>query len=67
LKIEEMRALSPAELTRQLEAARRELFDLRFRAATKQLVNHREIPMVKRDIARMQTVLRELAQSSSAE
>ncbi|HEY33481.1 MAG TPA: 50S ribosomal protein L29 [Dehalococcoidia bacterium] len=64
-----MRALSPGELTRQLEAARRELFDLRFRAATKQLVNHREIPRVKRDIARMQTVLREweLAQSDSAE
>jgi large subunit ribosomal protein L29 len=69
LKVEEMRALSPAELVRQLEAARRELFDLRFRATTKQLVNHREIPRVKRDIARMQTVLREweLAQSESAE
>jgi len=64
-----MRALSPTELARQLEAARRELFDLRFRAATKQLVNHREIPRARRDIARMQTVLREweLAQSNSAE
>jgi len=69
LKVEEMRALSPTELARQLEAARRELFDLRFRAATKQLVNHREIPRARRDIARMQTVLREweLAQSNSAE
>jgi len=69
LKVEEIRALGPAELAKQLESARRELFDLRFRAATKQLVNHREIPRVKRDIARMQTVLREreLAQSESAE
>ncbi len=69
MKVEEMRALSPTELARQLEAARRELFDLRFRAATKQLVNHREIPRARRDIARMQTVLREweLAQSNSAE
>ena len=69
MKVEETRALSPEELTKQLEAARRELFDLRFRAATKQLVNHREIPRVKRDIARMQTVLREweLAQSGSTE
>ena len=64
-----MRALSPEELARQLETARRELFDLRFRAATKQLVNHREIPRVKKDIARMLTILREweLAQSDSAE
>lgn len=64
-----MRSLGPEELAKQLEAARRELFDLRFRAATKQLVNHREIPRVKRDIARMQTVLREreLLQSDSAE
>jgi len=69
LKVEEMRSLGPEELAKQLEAARRELFDLRFRAATKQLVNHREIPRVKRDIARMQTVLREreLLQSDSAE
>ena len=69
MKVEEMRALSPEELARQLETARRELFDLRFRAATKQLVNHREIPRVKKDIARMLTILREweLAQSDSAE
>lgn len=69
MKVEEMRALSPEELAKQLETARKELFDLRFRAATKQLVNHREIPRVKRDIARMQTVLREweLAQINSTE
>ncbi|UCB43467.1 MAG: 50S ribosomal protein L29 [Dehalococcoidales bacterium] len=69
MKVEEMRALSPEELTKQLEAAHRELFDLRFRAATKQLVNHREIPRVKREIARMQTVLREweLSQIDSEE
>jgi large subunit ribosomal protein L29 len=59
LKVEEIRALSPAELVKQLEIAREELFNLRFRAVTKQLVNHREIPRVKRTIARMKTVQKE--------
>lgn len=59
MKVEEVRALSVEELARQLETAHQELFDLRFRAATKQLVNHREIPRVRRTIARMKTVLRE--------
>jgi large subunit ribosomal protein L29 len=59
LKINEIRVLSPEELARQLESAHQELFELRFRAATKQLVNHREIPRIKRDIARMNTVIRE--------
>ena len=59
MKVEDIRALNTAEIVRQLETAHQELFDLRFRAATKQLVNHREIPRVKRTIARMETVLRE--------
>jgi large subunit ribosomal protein L29 len=59
LKVEEIRALSPAELVKQLEIAREELFNLRFKAVTKQLVNHREIPRVKRTIARMKTVQKE--------
>jgi len=59
LKVEEIRALGTEEIYRQLETAHQELFDLRFRAATKQLVNHRDIPEVKRNIARMKTVLRE--------
>jgi large subunit ribosomal protein L29 len=64
LKVDEIRALSPDELSKQLETAHRELFDLRFRAATKQLVNHREIPRVRRTIARMKTVLRERQQAA---
>jgi len=59
LKAEEIRAISPEELARQLETAHRELFDLRFRAATKQLANHREIPRVRRKIARMKTIIAE--------
>ena len=59
MKAEEIRALSPKELEKQLEAAHQELFDLRFRLATRQLVNHREIPRVKKKIARLKTILRE--------
>jgi len=59
LKIEELRALSNEELAKQLEEAHRELFDLRFRLAIKQLVNHREIPRAKRRIARLKTIMRE--------
>ena len=59
MKVEEIRALSSGELAKQLEAAHKELFDLRFRLATKQLVNHREIRRVKEDIARLKTIIRE--------
>jgi len=59
LKVEEIRALTSEELAKQLESAHRELFDLRFRLSTKQLVNHREIPRVKREIARLKTIMME--------
>jgi large subunit ribosomal protein L29 len=59
LKAEEVRALKTEELAKQLEEAHQELFNLRFRAATRQLVNHREIPRVRRNIARLKTIIRE--------
>jgi large subunit ribosomal protein L29 len=59
LKVEEIRARSNEELVKRLEEAYQELFNLRFRAATKQLVNNREIPRVKREIARLKTIIRE--------
>jgi large subunit ribosomal protein L29 len=59
LRIKEFRALSSDELAKQLEEAHQELFNLRFRLATRQLVNHREVRMVKRKIARLKTILRE--------
>jgi len=59
LKTEEIRVLKSEELLRQLEAARKELFDLRFRVATKQLVNNREIRRVRKEIAKLKTIMRE--------
>ncbi len=59
MKVEEIRALGTEEVVKQLEAAHKELFDLRFRLTTKQLVNHREVRRVKKSISRLKTVMRE--------
>ena len=59
MKTKEIRALKPDELPKELEAAYQQLFDLRLRLVTKQLVNHREVPRLKRHIARLKTIIRE--------
>ena len=59
MKASEIRSLSPGEQAKQLEEAHQELFNLRFRLATRQLVNHREIVRVKKKIARLKTIMRE--------
>jgi large subunit ribosomal protein L29 len=59
LKLEEIRILDNEALAKQLEEAHQELFNLRFRLATRQLVNHREVPRVKKHIARLKTIIRE--------
>ena len=59
MKVEEIRVLSNEELTKQLEMAHEELFNFRLRWATRQLTNHREIPRVKKKIARLKTILGE--------
>ena len=59
MKIEEMRALGNEGLAKQLEEAHQELFNLRFRLETKQLVNHRELARARKQIAVIQTLIRE--------
>jgi large subunit ribosomal protein L29 len=59
LKADEIRALSNEELSSRLEESHEELFNLRFRLATRQLVNYHEITSVKKRIARIETILRE--------
>ena len=59
MKLKEFRDLSYEDLTKQLEESHQELFNLRFRLTTKQLVNHREVRRVKRKIARLMTLLTE--------
>ncbi len=59
MKVQEIRALSPGDLAKQIETSYRELLDLRFRLATRQLVNHQELRRIKKDIAKMKTIMRE--------
>jgi len=59
VKIDELRTLKTEDLTKQLDEAYQELLNLRFRLETRQLVNHREIVRVKKNIARLQTILKE--------
>jgi large subunit ribosomal protein L29 len=59
LRVSEIRSLSVDELKKQLEESHRELFDLRFKLAVKQLVNHRQLRSAKKRIARLETLLRE--------
>jgi large subunit ribosomal protein L29 len=55
----QLRQLSDEELTSRLAEARQELFNLRFQHATGQLDNTARLGQVRRDIARMETLLRE--------
>jgi large subunit ribosomal protein L29 len=55
----EVRSLTDVELNQKLHEAYQELFNLRFRQAAKQVANTGRIRVVRRDIARMQTVVRE--------
>ena len=59
MKASEIRALNDQELVTRLEEAHEELFNLRFRLATRQLENHREIPRVRKRIAKLETIMRE--------
>lgn len=69
----ELDAMENETLVEELKKAKEELFNLRFQSATGQLENHGRLKAVKRDIARIYTILRErelgirTAPSASAE
>lgn len=60
MKAKEIRELSAEELSNKLGELKKDLFNLRLQHATNQLDNVNKISEVKRDIARVNTVLREL-------
>lgn len=64
MKAEELRALSTEELQEKLKELREELFNLRFQLATGQLKNVKRIREVKKDIARVYTILNEKKRSA---
>ncbi len=59
--VEDLKAKSVVELNEELVAAKKELFNLRFQNATNQLDNTSRIKEVRRNIARIQTVITEKA------
>ena len=58
-KPSEIRNLSTDELETRLSETKEELFNLRFQNASGQLDNYRRLAIVRKDVARMQTILRE--------
>ena len=58
-KAAELRELNDTELEHRLGEAKEELFNLRFQNATGQLDNVARIPQVRREVARIETLLRE--------
>ena len=62
---QELRELSASELELKLKDLKEELFNLRFQLAINQLENPMRIKAVKRDIARVSTVMRELEDSEA--
>ena len=61
---EDLKTNSAAELNEELVAAKKELFNLRFQNATNQLDNTSRIKEVRKNIARIQTVITEQANAS---
>jgi len=59
LKVKDLKELGPEEVKRKLEETKEELFNLRFQNATGQLDNYKRISDLKRDVARIKTLLRE--------
>ncbi len=59
MKIKEIREMTPAELDSELLKQKNELFNLRFQHVTGQLENPVKIREVRKDIARIKTVIRE--------
>ena len=63
--VEDLKTKSDAELAQELTDAKKELFNLRFQNATNQLDNTARIKEVRRNIARIQTVITEKAKAAN--
>ena len=66
MKVKEMKELSNAELNKELVDLKDELYKLRFQLAINQLENPMRIVAVKKDIARVKTIIRENEIKNSA-
>ncbi len=67
MKTSELREMTSAELATKLQSLKEELFNLRFQLAINQLENPMRISAVKKDIARIQTIIRQNELSEKAD
>lgn len=58
-KTDEIRKLSDPNLSKEIDESYKRLFSLRLQKETLQLANHREIPRMRRNIARLKTIARQ--------
>jgi len=65
-ELKELRGLSPEDLNKKELELREELFNLQMQRGTSQLENPKRIKSVKKDVARIQTIIRELNQEAQA-
>ncbi len=67
MKSAEIRKLSIAEIEAQVNDSRHELLNLRFQTITGQLTDTSRVRVIRRDIARMETIIREKRTAEAAE
>lgn len=67
MKAADIRKMDVAKIVEELNDARHELLNLRFQAITGQLTDTSRVRVVRRDIARMETILKEKEMAKSAE
>ena len=66
MKAQDLREKTPDQLREQLALLKKESFNLRFQQATGQLENTARVRQIRRDIARIQTIMREKRVSATA-
>jgi len=59
MKAKEIRELTPEEMTKKIDQCEEELFNLRFQAKMGQLANPLQLRLIRKDIARINTILKE--------
>lgn len=67
MNADDLREKTPEELRKELETLKKEAFNLRFQGATGQLENTARMRSVRRDAARVKTILNEKARAAGAE
>ena len=58
-KLDDIRKLSDADVSKEVEEAYRRLFSMRLQRETRQLTNYQELPKMRRHIARLKTIKRQ--------